>query len=162
MEKRERQELFLVILRANAGNISSACHATGISRSAYNKWRNSDEWFAEELAEVQEFVVDFAESKLMENISANSSRDIHFFLSAKGRHRGYGSGRGIGDEDMAPQLASPTYPPEHASLADWEADVRRAKNAHQGSDAGGSAGGQPRLLSRRAGKDGHPDGNYSN
>lgn len=151
LDERGKQELFLVILEAQAGNITQACIASGICRTTFYRWREDFEWFAAREVEVRETVVDFAESKLMENIGENSSRDIQFFLNAQGKARGYGqvsrvelSGPGGG----AIPLASPSYPPEPETLAEWEAQVRNSKGSASAPNSGAR---EPLQIAEHAG-----------
>ena len=65
---------FLTALEKSAGIITPACKAVGISRESIRKWRLQD---------------DFAETALMKNIQAGDTRAITFYLSTKGRSRGY-------------------------------------------------------------------------
>lgn len=148
LSKQDRQSLFLVILKATFGNISAACDQVQISRNTYSNWMR-EEWFAEEVNDIREFVLDTTEQKLMENILANSSRDIHYKLDAQGRSRGYGRGPQVVDPDRQPQLASPNYPPEPDSLLDWERQVRETKKGRADRPSG-----PPRQLAEQAGPDG--------
>lgn len=89
-ERRAKQKAqFLEALRAKFGNATEAAKAVGISKqSAYN-WRRDDPVFAAEWDEVNESLKDFAESKLLLNISRGKEASIFFFLKCKAKDRGY-------------------------------------------------------------------------
>ena len=89
-ERRAKEKAqFLEALRAKFGNATEAAKAVGIAKqSAYN-WRRDDPVFAAEWDEVNESLKDFAESKLMINISRGKEASIFFFLKCKAKDRGY-------------------------------------------------------------------------
>lgn len=70
-------------------NISSTCSAIGISRMTFNRWRDDDPELERMIQEANEAVVDFAESKLVEQINGGNITAIIFFLKTKGKRRGY-------------------------------------------------------------------------
>ena len=80
---------FLTALEKSAGIITPACKAVGISRESIRKWRLQDEKFNAAIEEMNEMALDFAETALMKNIQAGDTRAITFYLSTKGRSRGY-------------------------------------------------------------------------
>ena len=83
-----KKEKFLISLANNNGNITNACMDANIGRRTYYNWLD-DEDFAENVENVQESLLDLAESKLMENINKNDNTSIIFFLKTKGKKRGY-------------------------------------------------------------------------
>ena len=84
----EKRELFLNTLKAAGGVICVACEATGISRSTYYVWYNTDPEFRERVEEVMEAQIDYVESKLMNLINAGDTTATIFYLKTKGRRRG--------------------------------------------------------------------------
>ena len=88
-QKKSKKELFLKALEVNLGHISKACVAANIHRRTYYLWIDKDEKFKEACNDVNEGLVDLAESKLFENINKNDNACIIFFLKTKGRKRGY-------------------------------------------------------------------------
>ena len=69
--------------------MSSTCIALGVGRTQFYKWRNSFPKLKELLDEVDESLIDFAESKLYEKIDAGDITSIIFLLKTKGKGRGY-------------------------------------------------------------------------
>lgn len=72
-----------------AGNISATCVSLGIDRSTFQKWRKEYQELEERLTEVDESLVDFSESKLLEQIQDGNLTAIIFHLKTKGKKRGY-------------------------------------------------------------------------
>ncbi len=77
------------LYRKKAGNVAATCDAIGCSRTAFYKWRDKSKKLREMLEEVDESLIDLAESKLMENIDAGEVTSLIFFLKTKGKNRGY-------------------------------------------------------------------------
>lgn len=77
------------------GNLSATADALGISRTTLYYWRNSDAELDEMMKEVEEGLIDFSESKLMEAIQDGNLTAIIFHLKTKGKNRGYIEGQEI-------------------------------------------------------------------
>jgi hypothetical protein len=71
-------------------NRAEACRATGVNRSTLWRWLKEDKAFSEAVWEIEESVLDVAESKLMELVRAGNLQAIKFLLRSKARERGYG------------------------------------------------------------------------
>lgn len=83
------KEKFLEVYAAKLGYVKDACEAAGISRKTFYNWKNDDEEFAQSVQEIEEGLIDLAESKLFENIKGNKTNEILFYLKTKGKNRGY-------------------------------------------------------------------------
>lgn len=83
------KDKFLEIFANKAGNISDACKAAGISRRTYYDWMQDDTEFKNNVEEIQEGLLDFAESKLLDNIEAGKEQSIFFYLKTRGKSRGF-------------------------------------------------------------------------
>lgn len=77
------------IYQKKGGNVSATCHALNISRTQFYRMKNESEELAEMLGDVDESLIDFAESKLMEHIQEGDTQTLMFFLKTKGKKRGY-------------------------------------------------------------------------
>lgn len=77
------------VYEKKACNISATCSALNISRTVFYKWRERYPRLDELLKEAEDALVDFAESKLMENIQNGMETSLIFFLKTKGKNRGY-------------------------------------------------------------------------
>ena len=82
------KEKFLTILAKNAGNVSAACNAFNITRQTYYNWVK-DEGFKANVDEIQESLIDNAESKLQKLINEDSPVAILFYLKTRAKSRGY-------------------------------------------------------------------------
>jgi hypothetical protein len=83
------KDKFLEIFASKAGNISEACKAANITRRTYYDWMQDDEEFKQSVNEIQEGLLDLAESKLLENIKAGKEQSIFFYLKTIAKKRGY-------------------------------------------------------------------------
>lgn len=72
-----------------AGNLTSTAAALGVHRSTLELWRKEDEQLNVAMRDVEESLVDFSESKLMESINNGNLTAIIFHLKTKGKKRGY-------------------------------------------------------------------------
>jgi hypothetical protein len=83
------KENLLIALQNNAGLISKACRAVGISNNQYYLYYKNDPDFKEKVDQIKEGVLDLAESKLYELIQEKNPQAIFFFLKYRGKERGY-------------------------------------------------------------------------
>jgi len=77
------------IYKKKGCNISSTCSAIGIDRRTLCRWRDADNELDRMILEADEAVIDFTESKLIEQINDGNLTAIIFFLKTKGKRRGY-------------------------------------------------------------------------
>ena len=83
------KEAFLKAFETSAGNVSATCKKIGINRQTYYNWYNKDKKFKTKVEEMQESLLDFAETILMKKIKEGDNTCIIFFLKTKGKSRGY-------------------------------------------------------------------------
>lgn len=76
-------------LEKNLGIITKACKMAHVSRTTFYEWMKDDEAFKLSVNDLSEVALDFAESKLLEQIDANIPSSTIFYLKTKGRKRGY-------------------------------------------------------------------------
>ena len=84
-----KKETMLAALESSLGVVTTACKKTGIPRSTYYKWLKEDSDFAEKVKDIENVSLDFAESKLFEQMQDNNTSATIFYLKTKGRKRGY-------------------------------------------------------------------------
>lgn len=70
-------------------NISATCKSLNIDRKTFYNRRAGSSELDRQLKEIEESLVDFAESKLMGAMNDNNLTAIIFYLKTKGKHRGY-------------------------------------------------------------------------
>ena len=83
------KKALLEALKSSLGIVSEACEVVGVDRSTYYRYYNDDEVFRNECNDIENLVIDFAESKLYEQIKGNNTTAIIFYLKTKGKRRGY-------------------------------------------------------------------------
>ena len=76
-------------LEKSLGIVSSACKIVEIDRSTFYKYYNEDKEFKKAVDSINDVALDFAESKLLENIKDKKETSIIFYLKTKGKKRGY-------------------------------------------------------------------------
>lgn len=83
------KQKFLELLSKNAGNVSRACSAMNINRRTFYNWMEKEEAFKFVVDEIQESLIDNAESELQKLIKDGNTAAILFFLKTKAKSRGY-------------------------------------------------------------------------
>ena len=89
MKLTDKQQLMLEILEKSAGNVSVACKKIGIGRTTYYDWCEHSAHFKKAVDDIQESLIDLAETKLMQKINDGDTTSTIFFLKTKGKSRGY-------------------------------------------------------------------------
>jgi len=84
-----KKEQFLSELENTMGIVSQASKRVGIDRTTPYRWKKEDKQFSEDMDEIQNVVLDFAESKLYELVDDKHPTAIIFLLKTKGKDRGY-------------------------------------------------------------------------
>ena len=84
-----KKKALLQALVKTLGVITPACEIVGISRNQFYIYYREDEAFRNEVEEIQELTLDFAETKLLQKIKEGSEKSILFYMKYKGRKRGY-------------------------------------------------------------------------
>lgn len=90
MSKKKIEDTKIIeIYTKKSCNISATCSALNITRKTFYQWREKYPKLNELLKEAEESIIDFAESKLLNNIQEGDTTSLIFFLKTKGKHRGY-------------------------------------------------------------------------
>ena len=84
-----KKETLLKALEKSLGVVTIACKKADIPRSTYYKWLKDDEEFRQQVQEIENVALDFAESQIHQQIQDNSTAATIFFLKTKGKSRGY-------------------------------------------------------------------------
>ena len=104
------KKILLKALEKSMGIVSKACKIADLDRGTFYNYYKNDEDFKEAVDNMQDYVLDFAESKLLENIKDKKETSIIFYLKTKGRKRGYIEKQDVdvttkGKEVSAPQIS---------------------------------------------------------
>ena len=82
-------EKILAAYEKKAANMSATATALGVSRQTLYTWRNTYPELKKMMIDVEESLLDFTESKLLEAIQGGNLTAIIFHLKTKGKERGY-------------------------------------------------------------------------
>lgn len=86
---RHNKKKILEALEKSLGIVTTACKIAGVHRSTYYEYYNTDEEFKKECDEMNNIVLDFAESQLHKQIKDGNPSSTIFYLKTKGKKRGY-------------------------------------------------------------------------
>jgi len=76
-------------LEAALGIVSTAAKKANIGRTTHYRWMEEDPEYKQAVQEVQESVLDFAESHLYKLVKEGNPAATIFYLKTKGKKRGY-------------------------------------------------------------------------
>ena len=79
----------LVAMEKSLGVVTNACRDCKIARQTHYRWLQEDEEYSNAIQDIQNVAIDFAESKLHENIGKGKETSTIFYLKTKGKNRGY-------------------------------------------------------------------------
>ena len=90
IEQMEQQKKNMIdALTLSLGIVSTACQKAGIGRTTHYRWLKEDEQYAEEVRQVNDRTLDFAETHLHKLIKDGNPAATIFFLKTRGKSRGY-------------------------------------------------------------------------
>ena len=84
-----KKKAMLNMLVRSLGVVTTACNSVGIHRRTHYDWMDSDAEYRNAVNELNELVIDFAESHLHKRIKEGDTIATIFFLKTKGKKRGY-------------------------------------------------------------------------
>ena len=84
-----KKETILQALENSLGVVTVACKQANIPRSTYYKWLKEDKEFADQVKEIENIALDFAESQLHSQMKDGNTSATIFYLKTKGKKRGY-------------------------------------------------------------------------
>lgn len=79
----------LKALEKNLCIVTGACKSVGISRWTHYRWMKEDNKYAEQVNDLENVVLDFAESHLHKQMQDGSTAATIFLLKTRGKKRGY-------------------------------------------------------------------------
>lgn len=105
MKTEAQKKAMIEALNKSLGVVTNACKAVGISRETHYRWLKEDLDYAQQVRDVEGVTLDFAESKLHEQIFNGNVASIIFFLKTKGKGRGYVERQEFSINDSKPDLS---------------------------------------------------------
>lgn len=84
-----KKKAMLEALEKTLGVVTTAAKIVGIERTTHYKWMESDNEYKEKVQDLQDVVLDFAESALHKMIENHNPAATLFLLKTKGKKRGY-------------------------------------------------------------------------
>lgn len=84
----KKREMIKALVKA-LGVVTLACEKVGIERSTHYDWLKNDPKYKQEVEDIGEVALDFAESMLHKQIQDKDTTATIFFLKTKGKKRGY-------------------------------------------------------------------------
>ena len=82
-----KKNLFLDTYFLKVCNISATCKGIGIDRKTFYNWKKDDNDFAEKAKEVEESLMEMAESQLFKNITSGKEASLFFYLCNRSPER---------------------------------------------------------------------------
>lgn len=79
----------LEALDKSMGIVTTAAKSIGIDRATHYRWMESDPKYKEAVEDLQNVVLDFAETALYEMVQEHNPAATLFLLKTKGKQRGY-------------------------------------------------------------------------
>lgn len=83
------KKLMLEALTKTLGIVTSASQMSGVSKSAHYRYLSEDKQYKEDVFEIKERCIDFAETSLLEQIRRLNTTATIFYLKTRAKHRGY-------------------------------------------------------------------------
>lgn len=85
----QHKKAILEALESSLGVVTSACKKVGVGRTTFYGWLKDDQDFANQVADIENVALDFAETQLHKQIEDGSAAATIFYLKTKGKKRGY-------------------------------------------------------------------------
>ena len=84
-----KKKAMIEALTKSLGIVTLACKEVDIARQTHYRWMQEDEKYRQDVEDVADIALDFAESKLHKQIDKEDTTATIFYLKTKGRRRGY-------------------------------------------------------------------------
>jgi len=86
---RQNKQAMLDALEKSLGIVTTAAKMVGITRITHYIWMQNDHEYKKAVDELQDMVLDFAESQLHKQIKEGNTTATIFYLKTKGKKRDY-------------------------------------------------------------------------
>ena len=118
--KERTHEQIVQALEASAGIVSIAAQKLGIHRNTLHRWMREDEQLAEAAQLIEEDRLDLAETGLIAKLKAKEWPAIQYYLTCKGKKRGYGFQVAVTGKDGGPVRTTSEPEIDFSKLTDDE------------------------------------------
>jgi hypothetical protein len=85
----QTKKAIIEALEKSLGVVTTACKQVGIARSTFYEYLKNDKDFENQVSDIQNIALDFAESQLHKQIQSGNTSATIFYLKTKGKNRGY-------------------------------------------------------------------------
>lgn len=83
------KKAMLQALEASLGVVTVAAKNASIDRSTHYEWLKTDPEYKQQVDDLSNVAIDFAESSLFKQMKEGNAASIIFYLKTKAKHRGY-------------------------------------------------------------------------
>ena len=84
-----KKKAMIEALIKSLGIVTLACKDVDIARQTHYRWMQEDEIYKQDVEDITDIAIDFAESKLHKQIDKGDTTATIFYLKTKGKRRGY-------------------------------------------------------------------------
>lgn len=125
MKERENwtTEQIITVLEANGGIVLYAAQKLGVHRNTLSRWIKTEPALAEATGNTVEMLLDIGEANIIKGLKAGSWEETRFYMSTKGRSRGYGIKAEITGKDGGPVMMATEPPIDFTKLSTKEIET---------------------------------------
>lgn len=87
--KRKNKKKLLAALEQSLGIATDAIKICGLGSATHQRYKRDDPEYRSAVEDIEEMVLDYVESKLLELIKSGKEASTIFYLKTKGKKRGY-------------------------------------------------------------------------
>lgn len=84
-----KKKRMIEALEKSLGVVTTAAKMAGFDRTLHYRWMKNDSRYREQVEEIENIAIDFAEAKLHKLIEGGDTSATIFFLKTKAKRRGY-------------------------------------------------------------------------
>ena len=84
-----RKKAMISAMEKTLGVVTTAARSIGLNRSTHYEWMNTDPEYKDQIDDLENVTLDFAESQLHTQIKDGNTAATIFFLKTKAKKRGY-------------------------------------------------------------------------
>jgi len=118
-----KKKAMLEVLTKTLGIVTTACEKCGIARQTHYDWMNKDPEYKQAVDDIDNIVIDFAESKLYELVKNAEPSAVYFLLKTRGKKRGYSERTEI--EVTNPEPIIINFPKDYKPLPSSEEEAEK-------------------------------------